>query len=178
MTERWYSTRLLPGSMFGVGIYRGGSQVWGYNILDHMYDGMETSWNDLMVWHGSRISNDIKQNVSLVQNTTVYPIIIWAYNMMTSWKLHTKYINGLDNNCSNSSALAMELMQSCTKLSISSTHWRGKNSTNLCKYLRNVPLVFKVWTGYSKKHHILTLCYASVDKKLSAPVVWVTYMLV
>ena len=39
------------------------------------------------------------------------------------WCIHTSvdYINGLLQDCSNSSALAMELLQSCTKPSISSS---------------------------------------------------------
>ena len=34
------------------------------------------------------------------------------------WKLQIYYFDGLGQDCSNSSALAMELLQSCTKSSI------------------------------------------------------------
>ena len=40
---------------------------------------------------------------------------------MRDWYMHTSiyaYIDGLVQDCSNSSALAMELLQSCTKPSI------------------------------------------------------------
>ena len=35
--------------------------------------------------------------------------------LLTPWVMHRVHINGLVQNCSNSSALAMELLQSCTK---------------------------------------------------------------
>ena len=45
---------------------------------------------------------------------------LWKVWTATFYNFHMEHIDGLVQNCSNSSVLAMELLQSCTKPSIKS----------------------------------------------------------
>ena len=66
-----------------------------------------TYWHEFWMSHKQR-QQWVSQQWSLVS--------IRQVTMYTAW--HWEYIDGLVQDCSNSSALAMELLQSCTKPSI------------------------------------------------------------
>ena len=53
-----------------------------------------------------------------ILNNADHALVIYNLQCNHVWTLYTSYIDGLVQDCSNSSVLAMELLQSCTKPSM------------------------------------------------------------
>ena len=80
-----------------------------------------------------------------------HPVCWWFFHQKAlehlqtqCWAILMPYINGLVQDCSISTALAMEILQSCTKLSIYGTGNKGVNIVYVC-YAKLTPRVNSLW---------------------------------
>ena len=62
-------------------------------------------------WEASPVCNHMPQHTALDKHRLSVGPSLWCSNLCG----HTEYIDGLVQDCSNSSAWALELLQSCTK---------------------------------------------------------------
>ena len=93
------------------------------SLWSHRHSKFQSHWWYFLL--SFQVSNDTWQNlIPLVQRVSsgISLVESWKFDScltFTTHVLHMKYcINGLAQDCSNSSALALELLQSCTKPSV------------------------------------------------------------
>ena len=88
-------------------------QPWSYFI--------NRPWNKIHALYIHGLAQDCSNSLKIIN----LRLQLWSYFINRPWnKIHALYIDGLAQDCSNSNANALELLQSCTKPSISYCSFR------------------------------------------------------